>query len=155
MTTGELLRIAGPGAVLCLSALTACSAAPDPIPLEAVGFRGLLTGAASVTAADTVCLSVATSGGEADPSPTIARAVQAKFPHVLLRAACRAMSPEPPLVRLVSVRTLDDSTVDVLGETVAEHLQRHHCTVNKRTGVAACTNMAPENAADSAHVPPT
>ena len=110
-----LLRTASLGAVLGLGIVVACSAPADPIPLEAVGFRGLLTGAASISAADTVCLSVATSGGEADPSPNIVRAVQAEFPYVLLRAACRAISPEPPLVRLVSVRTINDSTVEVLG----------------------------------------
>jgi hypothetical protein len=150
-----VLRPVSSVGVLGLGVVIACSAPPNPIPIEAVGFRGLLTGAASVTAADTVCLSVATSDGEADPSPSIVHTVQAEFPHVLLRAACRTTSPEPPTVRLVSVRRENDSTIEVLGETVAEHLQRHRCTINERTGVAACTGMAPESAADSGHVPPT
>ena len=143
------------GAITVLGAVLACSAREIERPLEARAFRALLTGAASVTAVDTFCVSVAVPNGEVDPPPDVLRAVQADFPAAVPQSGCGALEPEPPTVRLISARVLSDSTLEAIGETVAEHMRRHRCTTAKGSNNARCEYMAPPGAGQAIDLPPT
>ena len=143
------------GAVAALGVVLGCTAREIERPLEARGFRALLIGAASVTTADTFCVSIAARDAEVDPSGDILRAVQAEFPAAVPHSRCAAHDPEPPTVRLISARLLADSTLEAIGETVAEHMRRHRCTVAKGGDTARCEYVAPEGAEQAVDVPPT
>lgn len=141
--------------IVALGLMISCRASAVERPLEARGFHALLIGAASASAADTICVSLAASGGEVDPSADVLRAVRADFPAVVPRSQCGVLEPEPPSVRLVSARLLSDGTVEAIGETIAEHMRRHRCTMAKGADIAACEFLAPEGAEQTGHVPPT
>jgi len=73
------------GGVAALGVVITCTDPETPGPLEARGLRALLSGAASITAVDTVCVSVAAPGGEVDPGADVLRAVRADFPAAHVR----------------------------------------------------------------------
>jgi hypothetical protein len=135
--------------------MAACANGNVDRPLEARAFRALLIGAASATANDTICVSVASPAGEADPPSDVLRAVQVDFPAVVPQSGCGTLSPEPPTIRLISARLLSDSTVEAVGETVGEHMRRHRCTVAKGVDVAECEYVTPEEPGQTLDVSPT
>ncbi len=130
-------------ALVAIGILLACTREEDTRPIEARAFRALLIGAASATATDTICLSVATATGETDPAPDILQVVQRKFPGVVPSSACGSVSPEPPTVRLISARLPTDSAVEAVGETIAEHTRRHRCTMANGAKVPECAYIPP------------
>ena len=108
-----------------------CRPTPPPeLDRDVAAFRTLLREVGS-SPADTVCVSVATPGGEQDPSPAVLAQLRDSLPHVRALSACaRAGDAEPGLVRLVAVRTSAD-TIIVTGEAVAEHLARYQCRLSR------------------------
>lgn len=142
--TALLMAAATTGCMAQRSSPLIMAAVPNDDASVVTAFRALLDEVIG-DSADRVCLSVATTGpdGElkdADPSPSVLRALHGTAAKVLPRSVCAAdeqnFGNPHGLLRLKDVSHLDQHTLMVHAEAIGDHSARYECRVERASHAA-------------------